>query len=116
MSGSGWETILEVRERSGVHLGCPGVIGWPSLMFEGGREPLPDVREALSDVRERSGGPLGCSGVVGRSIRIPRSSREALPGVQKFSGVPPRCPGVVERPFQLTGSGGRPSRMSRSGR
>ena len=46
-------------------------------MSGSGRESLPDVREC----------------------------REALQDVREWSGVLPRCPGVVGRTFQLFGSG-----------
>ena len=58
------------------------------------------------------------------------SGLEALPNVREWSGGPPACPGVVERPSRMCGSGPdtltmsrktsrmtrRTSRMSRSGR
>ena len=55
MFWSGWEVLLYVRERSGHHpdvrewsgghTGCPGVVGTPSQMSGSVREALPDVRE-----------------------------------------------------------------------
>ena len=56
-------------------------------------------------------------------FRMSESGREALLDVQKWSGVPPGCPGVVERPSRMSGSGSggppgcpgvvwRPSRMT----
>ena len=33
------------------------------------------------------------------------SGREALPDIRKWSGGPPGCPEVVERPFHMFGSG-----------
>ena len=39
---------------------------------------------------------------------------EALPDVRELSGDPPGCPGVVGRPYRLSGSGERPSWMSGS--
>ena len=44
------------------------------------------------------------------------SGREALTNVREWSGVYPKCPGVVGKPSQLSVSGGHPSRMSESGR
>ena len=38
--------------------------------------------------------------------------RVALPKVLKWSISPPGCPRLVERPFQMSGSGKSPSRMS----
>ena len=45
MSGSGRESLGDVREWSGDPRGCPGVVGRPSRMSGSGREVLPDVRE-----------------------------------------------------------------------
>ena len=45
MSGSGWETLPDVREWSGGPPRCPGVVGRPSQMSGSGREILPNVRE-----------------------------------------------------------------------
>ena len=64
MSGSGWEAISDVQEGLGGPAECPGVDRKPSLMFESGREALPDIQEW-------SGGP---------------------PNVQEWSGCPPECP------------------------
>ena len=47
---------------------------------------------------------------------MPGSSLDALPDVREWSGVYAECPRVVGRPSQLSVSGGRPSRMSGSGR
>ena len=54
MSGSGRESLTDVRERSetlpdvqdwsGIPSGCPGVVGRPSRMTGSGRDALPDVR------------------------------------------------------------------------
>ena len=52
ISGSGRESLLNVREGSGGPPECPGVVRRPSDMTKSGREALPDVREW-------SGGPLG---------------------------------------------------------
>ena len=40
---------------------------------------------------------------------------EALPNVREWSGEPPGCLGVAERPSQISLSGGRPFWMSGSG-
>ena len=45
MSGSGQETLPEVREWSKNHSGFQGVVGRPSKMTASGRDALPDVRE-----------------------------------------------------------------------
>ena len=42
------------------------------------------------------------------------SCRESLMDVRDCSGGPPGCPGVVGRPYQLYGSGERPSRKTGS--
>ena len=59
MFGSCREAIPNVREWTGGPLGCPGVVGIPSLIFGSGREALPDIREF-------PGVPPGCPDVVGR--------------------------------------------------
>ena len=33
------------------------------------------------------------------------SGRDVLPDVYEWSGIPPGCLGVVERPFRMSGSG-----------
>ena len=68
MSGSGWETLMDVRDRSGDPPGCPGVVGVP-----------------------------GCPGVVGRLSRMPGSGLVALPDVREWSGGLQGCPGEVGR-------------------
>ena len=45
MSGSGQESLSDVREWSGVPPRCPGVVGRPSWMSGGGREVLLDYWE-----------------------------------------------------------------------
>ena len=45
MSGSGRETFRDLRELSGVHSGCPGVVGRRSRISGSGKEDLPDARE-----------------------------------------------------------------------
>ena len=52
-SGSGRGVLPEVREWSGGHPGCPGVVGWFSRMSVSSREIFPEVREW-------SGGPPRC--------------------------------------------------------
>ena len=56
-SGSGRESLLEVRQWSGSHTGGPAVFGRPYLRSG-------SVREALQEVREWSGGPPGGPRVV----------------------------------------------------
>ena len=41
----------------------------------------------------------------GRPSWMSRSGRKALPDVLKWSGGPPGCPGVVEKPFRIFGKG-----------
>ena len=45
MSGNGRVDLPDVREWSGGHPGCPGVVGRPTRMSESGRETLPDVHK-----------------------------------------------------------------------
>ena len=59
MSGSGRESLPDVREWSGGPIRSPGMVGGPYQMSGSGRESLPDVREW-------SGGPSRWPGVVGR--------------------------------------------------
>ena len=143
-SRSSREDLLDVREWLGSppgcpegHLGCPGVVWWPSRMSGSGREALPHVREW-------SGCPSGCqivvgrpsrmSGVVmipsrmsektswmsGRTSRMSRSSWEDLTDVQEWSGVPPECAAVVLIHYRMSGRTPqmteRTSRMSGRGR
>ena len=90
------EARLDVCEWSRGLPACPGVIetaswmlgevGRPSRMSGSGQEALPDVtsgREPLPNVRE-------CSGV--------------LQDIQEWSGSPPGCPTVVDRPSRMSGS------------
>ena len=59
------------------------MVGRPYQISGGGRESLPDDREALLDVREWLENPRGCPGVVGRLSRMYGSEREALPDVRE---------------------------------
>ena len=111
MSGSIWESLPFVREWSGGHSGCPEVLGRPSRMSGSGRETIPDLRKL-------SGVPLK----VFKSLPDVWGWRQALLDVRQFSGRRPGClegppggPGVVRRPFRMSGSGGCLSRMSGSG-
>ena len=59
MSGSGRETLPDIREWSSNPPECPKVVekssrmfGRPSRMSGSVRKDLPNVREALSDVQE----------------------------------------------------------------
>ena len=63
------EALLDMREWSGVSLGCPRVVRNPSRL---------------------SGRP---SRKFGRPYRMYGSCRETFPNVQKWSGIYPRCPG-----------------------
>ena len=69
------EALSDIREWSGVSLGCPRVVRNPSRL---------------------SGRPLGCPGVVGRPYS---KVQEALPNVRELSGDLPKCPGVVRNLF-----------------
>ena len=98
MSGSGRETLLDVREAhtesrsgrkalpdvrellGGLH-GCPGVVKSPSRMTGSVRDSFPDVR------------------VFGRPSQMTGSVRESFPDVQEESGAPYGCLGVVGTPF-----------------
>ena len=64
MSGSGWETLPDVKS---------------------GRAALPDVQEC-------SEGHSRCQGVVERPSRMFVSGWEALLDVREWLGGPPRCP------------------------
>ena len=90
MSGSGWETLRDVREWAGGRPKCPSMVVMhsrmsgscqkalskslrPSRMSGYGRDTFPDVAEwweALPDVRQFSGGPPGCPEVAGRPSRL----------------------------------------------
>ena len=103
LSGSGRESLSDVRERSedfrvvrewsGDLPGCPGVVGSlsrmsrrPARMSGNVRKAFPDVWEALSAVRERSRSSLGCPGVVGRLSRL--FGRVSQPLQDNRKGVP----------------------------
>ena len=73
-------------------------------------------RESLQDVRKWSVGRLECPGVVGMPPRMSISGREDLPDVPEWSGGPSKYLGVVVRPSRMSRSGGRPLRISGSGR
>ena len=80
-----WEwsgALSNVRDRSRVPFGCPGVVGKPYPMSA-------IARVALPDVREWSRGPPGCSGVVGRVSQMSAIGLEGLPDVRDRSGGPP---------------------------
>ena len=66
MSGSGRETLLDVREWSGGPPECPGVVGRPSRKSRIGRE-------ALRHIREFSVSPP----------RMSESGQEAIPDVRE---------------------------------
>ena len=87
MSGSGWETLPDVREWSGRPPGCPGVLGRPCRMYGSGGSPSRMTGsgwEALPHVREWSVGPPECWGVVGRPSQMSGSGQVALTGVWKY--------------------------------
>ena len=81
MSGISLEAILDVREWSGVPLGCPGVFGRPSQMSGRPSRMVGSGREALLYVRERLGVPPGYPRVVERSSEMSGSVQETLPYV-----------------------------------
>ena len=97
MSGSGRETLSDVREALSVSGSCP--------------EPLTDSRVWL-------GGPPGCLAVFGkpsrmsgRPSRISGSCPESLTESREWLGGPPGCLAVVGKPSRMFEM---PSRMSRS--
>ena len=75
------ETLSDVQKWTEGPLGCPGVVGRPSL----------------------------CPGMVGRPSRMSGSGQEALPGGRdipddrEYSVGPPGCPRVVGRLFRMSG-------------
>ena len=98
----------------------PGVVWKPSRSVENGREALPEGREwsggplgwsglvvrPYRKDREWSGGPSGVLRVVARLSRRAGTSRDALPVSQEWSGVLPKEPVLVGRPYRK-GQGGR---------
>ena len=85
MSGSGRESLPDIRERSGVSLRYSGVVVRPSRMS--GRSGRPfwmsgSCRENLPDIQEWLVGPRRYPRVVGRPSQISGSGREALPEVR----------------------------------
>ena len=123
MSGSGRETLPDVRLWLGGPLKCPGVVksssrksGRPSRMSGSFWEALPNYREwslgspggrkVLPVVREWLVGPHEGSEVVGSPTLMFGCGWEALPVVCEWSGGHLGCPRVV----------GRLTRMSKSGR
>ena len=90
-SGSGWETLLDLRKwseslpevwnLSGDPSGGPKMVGTPSKSFETSQETLPEVRKWWGD-------PPGGPEQVGRPSRRSVSGRETLSEVQKWSGDP----------------------------
>ena len=88
MSGSGRESLPEVREWSVGPPGCTGVIGSPSQMSQSVRHPLTGGWEAFPDVREWSGDHPGYPDVVGRPFRMSGSGLVALLDVREWSGGP----------------------------
>ena len=93
MSGSCREAFPDDREWLVGPPGCPGVVGRPSRISLSGQEALPNVREPF---RMSGSGLEALPGVSGQ---------DALLDVQEWSGCPPGCPGVVEKPSQISGSG-----------
>ena len=69
MSGSGRNSLLDVREWTGGPLECSGVVGRPAQMSGNNRDTLP-----------------GCLAVVGRPSRMSGSCRKTLPDVREWSG------------------------------
>ena len=93
MSRSGWEALVDVRERLGGHPECPSVVGRPLRMSRSDRKALPGSRDSSQ-----------CLGVVRRPSRMSGSGREALSDEKEWSGGPPGCLGVIERPSRLSES------------
>ena len=84
MSGSGWESLPDIQEWSGVSLRYSGVVVRPSQMS--GRSGRPSrmsgsCRENLPDIQEWSVGPRRYPEVVGRPSRMSVSGLESLPDV-----------------------------------
>ena len=95
MFRSGWDTLPNVREWSGVSPRCLAMVWSPSRLSGSGQKALPDDRDwygGIPDVREWLKGYPECLGVV---------------------GGPPRYPGVVDRPSRTFR---RPARRFGNGR
>ena len=80
MSGSGWETLPDVREWSRGPPRCSGVVGRP-----------PGCAGVVRGIPK-------CPVVVAKPSRMSGCGREAFPDVQKWSGDHSGCPGMVGRP------------------
>ena len=73
------------------------MVGRPSRMYGNGRETLPEVRKWSKVLPET---------VTGRGTHTE---------VLKWSGDPPRDPEELRRHSRMSGSGRKPSRISRTG-
>ena len=89
MSGSGREALPDDREWSEAH---------PNWMF--GRPSLVFGRPSLISGKVWWPTRMSCSG-----LEALLDVREALPDIWEWSGGPPGCPGVVERPSLISVSG-----------
>ena len=87
MSGSGRETLPDLREWSGGPPRFAGVVGRPSRTSGSGR----DAARIFWSCR--------------KTTRISGRGREAHPDVWEWPGDPPKCPGVIGRPSRMSGSG-----------
>ena len=96
MTGSGRETLPDVRQLSGGPSRCLGGVGIrsrmsgrPSRMSGSGWEDFSDVRECWEDlpnVRKWSRHTPGCLGVVGGPSLMSGNVGEAFPDVREWSG------------------------------
>ena len=104
MSGSGLEALPDGREWLGGSHGYPGVVGRPFQMSGSCRDAL-RMSESCQKALSKSLRPSRLSGYGRETFLDVPEWWEALPDVQKWSGDPPVCPGLVERPFRMSGSG-----------
>ena len=100
MSRSGQDILSDVREWSGGHPGCLGVVGNHSRMSGSGRE-------ILLDVREWSGGSSGCLGMVERPSWLSGMVSRPHPDIREGHPSTPVHPGG---PSDHTRTSGRTSR------
>ena len=88
---SGWEAIIEGRERSRGHNKGLGVVGRPSLRFVSGQEAITEGWEAFPKDGDWSEGPPG--------------GREWLGDPHRELADLPAGPGIVGRPAWRAGNG-----------
>ena len=105
MSGSGRNSLLDVREWTGGPLECPGVVGRPSQMSGNDRDALPGCLAVVGRPSRKSGRQSQLSGNGERPFRMFESDRDAPLDVREWTGGPPGCQEVVRRPSWMTGRG-----------